>query len=321
MIHATLKSKLQEDVCLMLHVENHSFGYLCDCGFASELSVKDCRDTAAIFVSHTHIDHFIHFDHVMRHQLGIGRQVVVCGPRGIAANVQHKLRGFTWNLIQFDELAVTYEVREIYPDGRIPCYRLVPPRWELEVLPDLQGPAVYANEAFSVTTAVLDHGVDSIAYLFTCPAKIKLNAQACPYPPGKWMQALKEAYQNGDEDRLLPVTAELMLPAKTLFQYLEKEEGFRLAYVMDHAATELNFERIRALCHQADEVYIEAYYSLEDRALVVRNHHNMAGISGKLLREAGVKKAVPIHFSRRYQDTEGQKKLLEEFEAGFSREG
>ena len=51
--------------------------------------------------------------------------------------------------------------------------------------------------------------------------------------------------------------------------------------------------------------------------MALKNKHSMAGMSGKVLREAGVKKAVPIHFSRRYQDPEGQAKLLSEFAEAF----
>ncbi len=320
MFHATLKSRLQEDVCLQLNVENHSLSYLCDCGFASDLSVKDARDTAALFISHTHIDHFIHFDHVMRHQLGIGRQVVLCGPAGLALNVQHKLLGYHWNLIQDDETAVRYEVRELHPDGRVECYLLSPPTWQLQRLPDLQGPEIYRNEVFAVTAVILDHGVDCIAYRFACYPKLKILIENCPYKSGKWMQALKEAYAQNDPDRMIGVEADALLPAKDLFQYLEEEQGFKVAYVMDHAATEPNFERIKALCRDADEVYIEAYYSVDDHEMAQRNHHSMAGTSGRILREAGVKKAVPIHFSRRYQDAEGQAKLLAEFDAAFLRD-
>ena len=119
MITATLKSKLNEDICLQLNVLNHPLTYLFDCGFGSDLTVKDCRDTAAIFVSHTHIDHFVNFGQVMRHQLAIGRRVIVCGPAGLAQNVQHALLAFNWNLLQYDDQAVSYEVREVHPDGRI----------------------------------------------------------------------------------------------------------------------------------------------------------------------------------------------------------
>lgn len=317
MITATLKSKLQEDICLQLNVLNHPLTYLCDCGFGSDLTVGDCRDTAAIFVSHTHIDHFINFGQVMRHQLAIGRRVVVCGPAGLAQNVQHALLAFNWNLLQADDQAVSYEVREVHPDGRILRFLLLTPTWLLAPLPDMEGTEVYRNEVFAVQTTILDHGVDCVAYLFACHPKVKILVEQCPYKPGKWMAELKQAFEVSDAERLIAVESERMIPAGELFQYLVEEPGFRVAYAMDHAATEANFERIRGLCRDADEAYIEAYYSLDDAEMAQRNKHSMAGMSGRVLREAGVKKAVPIHFSRRYQDAEGQAKLLSEFESGF----
>ncbi|MBK9448947.1 MAG: peptidase [Bacteroidetes bacterium] len=317
MITATLKSKLHEDICLQLNVLNHPLTYLCDCGFGSDLTVKDCRDTAAIFVSHTHIDHFVNFGQVMRHQLAIGRRVIVCGPAGLAQHVQHALLAFNWNLLVYDDQAVSYEVREVHPDGRIRRFHLVTPTWVLAPLPDLEGPEVYRDEAFAVTTAILDHGVDCIAYLFACHSKVKVRADQCPYRPGKWMAELKAAFEESDGERLIIVDGVTAIAAKDLFQYLEVEPGFRVAYVMDHAATETNFERIRGLCEHADEVYIEAYYSMDDAEMALKNKHSMAGMSGKVLREAGVKKAVPIHFSRRYQDPEGQAKLFSEFATAF----
>jgi ribonuclease Z len=320
MIKATSKSRIQEDVCLQLQIDNHIYNYLCDCGFASDLSVKDCRDLGALFVSHTHIDHFINFDHIMRHQLAIGRCIVVCGPAGLAQNVQHKLLSFNWNLLQFDEMAVSYEVREVHADGTIKRFLLVTPTWLLAPLPDLTGPEVYLNDVFAVTATILDHGIDCIAYRFDCHPKLRIQTQDCPYPSGKWMAELKAAYQAQDDARLIMVDAANTVTAASLYQYLVVEKGFSLAYVMDYAAHEDNFARIKTLCAGVDEAYIEAYYSIEDQEMADRNKHGMAAVSGRLLREAGVKKAVPIHFSRRYQDEAGQEKLLEEFRAAFAGE-
>ena len=314
---ATLKSKLTEDICLQLTVENHPFCYLCDCGMASDLTVKDCRDTAAIFVSHTHIDHFINFDGIMRHQLAIGRRVIICGPVGLAKNVQAKMLAFNWNLLKYDDMAVSYEVRELHPDGRIVRFHMVTPKWELDVLPDLEGPHIYENEVFAARAALLDHGVDVVAYLFMEPPKVRLMPEKSTFKPGKWVKEAKEALLNGDAERLIYVDESTVLAALELFPLFEVEEGFRLAYVMDHAATEENASKIRELCHQADEVYVEAYYMLEDHELAERNKHSMAGFTARVLREAGVKQAIPIHFSRRYQDEEGQRLILDEFERAF----
>lgn len=320
-MQATLKSKLTEDICLQLTVENHPFCYLCDCGMASELTVKDCRDTAAIFVSHTHIDHFINFDGIMRHQLAIGRRVIVCGPVGLARNVQAKMLAFNWNLLKYDDMAVSYEVRELHPDGRISRYHLVTPEWQLTPLPDMHGPMVYENEVFTVHAVLLDHGVDVVAYLFVEHPKVRLMPERSSFNPGKWVKEAKEALLQGDSQRQISLDGEQQIAAGELFSMFEVEQGFRLAYVMDHAATEENAAKIRALCHQADEVYVEAYYMLEDHELAERNKHSMAGFTARVLREAGVKRAIPIHFSRRYQDEEGQRLILQEFHANFAPEG
>lgn len=320
MIHATLKSKLTEDICLQLTVENHPYCYLCDCGMASDLTVKDCRDTAAIFVSHTHIDHFINFDGIMRHQLAIGRRVIVCGPAGLARNVQAKMLAFNWNLLKYDDMAVSYEVRELHPDGRIVRYHLVTPEWQLTPLPDMAGPRVYENEVFTVEAVLLDHGVDVVAYLFVEHPKVRLVPVRSTHKPGKWVKEAKEALLAGEGTRLIQVEEGKQVAAAELFGLFEVEPGFRLAYVMDHAATEANFKHIRSLCQDADEVYVEAYYMMEDIEMATKNNHSMAGMSAKVLREAGVKQAFPIHFSRRYQDEEGQRDILAEFAANFRAE-
>src|SRR5574337_389713 len=49
-----------------------------------------------IFISHTHMDHFIGFDAVLRVALGRGKTLRLFGPPGLINNVQGKLRGYTW---------------------------------------------------------------------------------------------------------------------------------------------------------------------------------------------------------------------------------
>src|SRR5207247_454355 len=52
-----------------------------------------------VFVSHTHIDHFIGFDHLLRMFLARDLRLDLFGPPGIIANVRGKLAGYTWNLV------------------------------------------------------------------------------------------------------------------------------------------------------------------------------------------------------------------------------
>ncbi|MCP4443363.1 MAG: peptidase [Aureispira sp.] len=312
MITATLKNLRTEDISLMLNFENHKWNYLCDCGYASQLSVKDCRDTNALFISHTHIDHFINFDHILRHQLGIGRKIVICGPAGLAKNVQNKIQGFTWNLlIEGHPDNASYEIREIHDNHQIEVYQLKAPKWELEKVDGYQNQVIYQTDAFQVRYTKLNHGIDTIAYLFEEPAKIKMNLKNCSYPGGKWVKTLKAAYEQNDADLSIDVHGTPVL-AKDLFQCIEKVAGYKLGYIMDHLGSPENHQRITTLFEGADEVYMEAYYADADQELAFKNNHSTARLSGQVARLAKIKKIVPAHFSRRYHDDLAHEALLKE---------
>lgn len=194
MITTTLKSAVDEDICLHLQPVNHKGSYICECGAASGLTVKECRDAWAIFISHAHIDHFCNFDGIFRHQLAVGRRVVVCGPPGIAQQVHRKLAAYTWNL-SFDEQAVYYEVREIEAAGQVQLYTLRVPTWEPIPSGRLEGEAIYEDAGVRVRYALLDHGTPTVAWLFEEPSRLKI--EGFPYRPGPWIAALKAAWQRG----------------------------------------------------------------------------------------------------------------------------
>lgn len=317
MLKTELKSRIDEDICLMFQPENYARKYLCDCGFASGITVADCHDIEAIFVSHTHIDHFIGFNLVVRHQLAIGRRVVVCGPEGLGLNVQAQLRSFNWNLLAVDDKAVWYEVREIHGGNQIVVYELRSPVWELKKVATYQSEVVFENEAFTARYTRLMHGITTIAYLFSEPDKLKLNAENMPYPAGKWVKSLKNAYLNGLENEDIEVNPLLKVPAKELFYLLSKEPGFKLGYIMDHRICEENHQNIKTLFVGADLVYMEAYYREEEREFADKNNHSTAYQSGFVARQAGIKQLVPVHFSRRYQQGEEKEALLAECFAAF----
>ena len=58
MLQAEIKSLLKEDISILIKMPNSAKHYLCDCGEASLLTVKEVQSVSAIFISHTHIDHF-----------------------------------------------------------------------------------------------------------------------------------------------------------------------------------------------------------------------------------------------------------------------
>ncbi|MEK7487270.1 MAG: hypothetical protein AABZ60_23305 [Planctomycetota bacterium] len=295
MIFSELKSLVQEDICVFARPENHPWSYLFDCGQASLLTSGDCQKLRALFVTHTHMDHFMNFMGVFRHLLGTRRTFLVCGPQNIHYNVQGMLRGITWNLISNQDLKV--EVREIL-ENTIHCYQLIPPKWDLEILPDRNENSFFEEEGISVRTRILNHRIPSIAYRIEESERINIQKDL-PHPSGPWIGHVKTAFlQNKPEQEIVLGTQRF--PAKNFFSYITRTPGYSLGYVMDHLASPENHQKMEVLFADLDELYIEGFYRYVDLSYAQKNFHSTARQSGELARRARVKKLRLIHYSRRY---------------------
>ena len=313
----TLKSKATEDISILLQLDNHSFNYICECGDASDLTIKDCRNTRAIFISHTHIDHFINFDFILRHQVGIGEKVTICGPKGITAQVQAKIRGYSWNLVAADE--IVYEVREIVAGQQISISELVPPLWEIAPKQMLETPILYKNDRFEVSYIALDHKLPSIAYLFKEKDTVKIDMEKSSWRGGRWVKILKTAFEEGQADTTIEIDKQEYV-AKDLFHLLKIQAGASLGIIMDHAANTENQAKIKSLFTNCDQVFIESFYKDADKTFADLNFHSYSTASGGLMKVCNVKKAIPVHFSRKYTAAEVEE-LIAEFERAYGEKG
>jgi ribonuclease Z len=301
MLQAEIKSLLKEDISILIKVPNSGTHYLCDCGEASLITVKEAQTISAIFISHTHIDHFANFDGIFRHQVGSGERVVICGPQNIHQQIEARLKSYTWNLI--DENAIEYEIREIVSTEEINVYTIRPPYWNLEYAYTQH--FLFEDEYVNVDFAILDHKTDSIAYLFKEKDSVTFHENASDFKKGKWISELKTAFENNDQDKEIEIEGTLY-KASDLFYLLSRNEGYKLGVIMDHAADEDNYQKIKLVFNNADMVYIETFYKDEDQEFARINYHSFASASGKVMKECHVKEAIPIHFSRRYTETDQQ---------------
>jgi ribonuclease Z len=313
MFHPSLKSRPDEDIAILISPENHPAQYLCECGQASDLTVKECQNLAALFISHCHIDHFIGFDTILRHQLGIGKKVTILGPKGMAEIVRHKILGYHWNLIEPG--SITYEIRELHAPYEFHTYELNPPTWDLQDLGPQKTTIPYQNEAFQVEYCLLDHGTPSVAYLFKAHDKTSIDLTGSGLQPGPWVKQLKEAHAASNHNNPINIQGK-ETPAHELYPLLSTTPGYRLGVIMDHAATPENHKCITDLFQGADTVFIECFYSDEDADFATRNHHSHASASATVLRQANVKSAIPVHFSRKYTETD-RAHIKSQFETAF----
>ncbi len=301
MLQAEIKSLLKEDISILIKVPNSGKHYLCDCGEASLLTVKEIQSVSALFISHTHIDHFANFDGIFRHQIGSGEKVVICGPKNIHQQVEARLKSYTWNLI--DENAIEYEIREIISKEEIKAYTLRPPYWNTEFIKTQN--FLFEDECVNVDFAILDHKTDSIAYLFKEKDTVTFHEEASGFRKGKWISELKTAFEKNDPDQQIEIE-DTIYKASELFHLLTKNEGYKLGVIMDHAVDERNYEKMRTVFTEADKVYIETFYKDLDEEFAKLNYHSFASASGKIMNECKVKEAIPIHFSRRYTESDQQ---------------
>jgi len=265
-----------------------------------------------VFVSHTHMDHFIGFDHLLRIFLARDRHVELYGPPGIIDNVRGKLAGYTWNLT--DSYPFVLTVHEVAPD-LIETVRF-PARTAFATEPLGRGPfngILYDTADCRVAAAHLDHRIPCLG--FALIEKTRLNVRPeqlgdLGIPAGRWLNDLKAAIRDGlAEDT--PIRAEwregatrreATFPlAELRSRLLVETPGQKLAYVVDTVFSRDNIARITELVRGADIFYCESLFLDADRDQATKRYHLTARQAGTLARAAGVVRLETFHFSPRYE--------------------
>lgn len=279
-----------------------------------------------IFISHTHLDHFIGFDAVLRVALGRGKTIRLFGPAGLVENVQGKLRGYTWNLV--DGYPLVIDVREFHPrhirrvlfpasDGFAPVEH---PSMPLSIDETTGQFPVLDDPMFVVRAVSLNHRIPSFAYCLEEQFHINVNKQKlrdAGLPVGSWLREVKEhVWQGKPDDFLFTVTlydehrrqdVELRL-GEIKEQFLSISRGQKIAYVVDARFDEDNERKIVALARHADTLYCESPYLDLDAEKASDRFHLTARQAGTMARKAQVRDLVVFHFSPRYT---GQGEVIE----------
>lgn len=294
---------------------------LFDLGDIRALAPRKLLRVSDAFVTHTHMDHFMGFDWLVRLLLGRDHRLRLYGPAGFLDQVEHRLRAYSWNLVRNYDTDFTIEATEADPDWRarravFRCRAAF--RREAEQAFVVRDGVLRDEQEFLVRGVFLDHMIPCLA--FALEEKSHLNVwrnrlDELGLPTGPWLRELKRAVRAGAPDdtpvrvawRAHGEARERVLPLGELkAQALRIVPGQKIAYVTDAVYHEDNAGRIVGLVRNADILFIESPFLDADAARAAARYHLTARQAGELARRAGVRAVAPFHFSPAYHDREGE---------------
>jgi ribonuclease Z len=314
LFHPHLVNDPFDDPALYIEVLFQKRALLFDLGDLHLLPSRKILRLSAVFVSHTHMDHFSGFDQVVRILLARDKRLRIFGPPGFIDRVEHRLASYTWNLVEhfpvdFTIIAGEFDGRELRR-ARFRCRNRFGREGE-EVSAVVDG-VLLDEEAFRIRSVVLDHKTPCLA--FTLEEKNHVNIMKdrllkLGLPVGPWLTELKTAVLRGaPEDALFRVwwrEGGVVQERWMELEFLRKEilrivPGQKITYVTDVACNPENVFRIKELAEGSDYLFIEAMFLHEDEARAREKYHLTARQAGMLARETGAVRVIPFHFSAKY---------------------
>jgi len=287
-----------------------------DLGDINGLAPKDILKISHAFVSHTHMDHFIGFDRLLRLSLGREKTLSLYGPPGFLKNVAGKLAGYAWNLADKYNYPLILQVTEVRDDITLGREYRCQDRFETQQDPVRQpfGGVLYSEPAFKVSAVVLDHRIPclglSVKERFHVNI-IKEGLKRLGLEPGPWLSEFKQAlYRRTDPAAVFEVHYPGR-PDKKKFElgYLAGQiaritPGQKITYITDVVYSDSNRDKILEFARDSDHLFIEAAFLDKDRDLANKKYHLTARQAGELAAGAGAKQFSIFHFSPRYTDQE-----------------
>ncbi len=299
------------DPALLVSLRWQGRALLIDLGRIDRTPAAILLPIEAVFVSHTHMDHFMGFDQLLRLFLARDATLRLYGPAGLADCVAGKLAGYTWNLT--DEYAFTLEVTDI--DARQMVTWRFPARRRFAREP--AGPprpfrgVVLADPVFTVEATPLDHKIVSMAYAMTERTHLNVRPDglaAAGLEPGPWLNALKRAIRAAaPDDTPIEVAPGDRRPLGALrAELITVTPGQKVAYVVDTLFSPANAAAVVKLAADADVFFCEAPFLEEDLEQAARRYHLTARQAGALARAARARRLHVFHFSPRYEGRYGE---------------
>lgn len=303
--HHKLVNNSFEDPCLYIRMLREKRAFLFDLGDISRLNQSELHKVTDVFVTHTHIDHFIGFDTLLRTLLRRELPLRVFGPANIIECIEGKLRGYTWNLIKEYPLKIEVfgvENSSIRHSGFYAenCFK----RTDFDAMPFKD--ILLDEPSVKIKAVSLSHQIPCLGFSLEEDFHINIDKDALNrkgLPVGPWLSQFKKTLREPDHQN-----AVFKIEGKTYSMGELKDiamitKGQKISYIVDSSLTEENIKKIISFVKDSDTLYCEAYFLEEDRERAIERHHLTAKTAGMIAREAGVRNLIVMHFSPKYSDS------------------
>lgn len=313
-LNIQLINGLDGDPALYVQPNQSSDCLLIDAGSLDKLSNRELLKIRVLAVTHTHLDHFIGFDRLLRVNIPHFRTLEIIGPTGIVANVRGKLQGYSWNLLVPGQL--NFVVHEINSAGMAEAFYLTNMNgFQPEPLdnykddpPGVGGQArsvkLTTVNDFDIKAVVVDHGIDVLAYYVSMPDSMIVSKKALNklgIKPGPWISDLQKIASSGDLRGSVDAFGVQLDAATLASQILERRSGERFIYVTDMVFSRENLVRVQALSDlPVDLLVCESNYVKADRDKAISKRHLTTYQAALIAAAIGAKKLQIFHVSNIY---------------------
>ena len=321
--HPFLSNGLSGDPVLWVDLHDEGHSVMVDLGELTSIPARKLLRVGRVVVTHTHMDHFIGFDHLLRLALGRDSELVLSGPPGFIECVKGRVAGYTWNLIH--NYPVQLIAEEIDGDTLRSTRFTGPNRMRPTPIEERSFSGVlHAHRAYSLHADLFDHGIPVLGVVLKETEHLSVNKDRLGrmgLEAGPWLGELKNAVRRcaPDDTEIDAVAVDGTVRRQRLGELvgeiLFRTPGQKIGYFTDLGFTEENVKKAVKLAQGVDLMICEAAFLHVDEGLAADRGHLTARQAGELARACNAGKLAPFHFSPRYAGRE--RELLDEAADAF----
>jgi ribonuclease Z len=292
---------------------------LLDLGDLGNLGNKEILKARHAAVSHTHLDHFIGFDRLLRVNVPHFKPLEISGPPGIIRNIQGKLQGYCWNLLEPGQIKIL--VHEIDQQGKISSamidndHGFLPYSVDNRTIeaaaddpPIPQNPAacpMTLTDGTRIEAVVLDHGTPVCAYMLQSPVRYHIHEdklESLGLDPGPWIRELQMAMAKKKTGTQFEINGQNWRAGDLANKILGRVASRPLAYLTDFIFNHDNLARLRKAFSGVERVICETNYRDADREKAANKKHLTTRQAALIAGMLGARNLETFHVSNLYTD-------------------